>query len=251
MKNKSRLALLIACLAMVLAFSMVFAYFSDRATGVASIKTVDNAVDIDITKPDDTPEPDPDNPTDPDEPNGYTDPTPNDDTDDLTNWWNALNATAVANFNPGDKLCLDAKIINSGSLVIDYRQTIVVTSSEPMDRTAPEFRLFSNCVREKYGALTGKNVVLSENISSDGKKIVYTIAPATLGVNESITPNYDLVFDKSSSNDFQSAKVTVDYLVEARQANEAGADQDWTTVATASLSVGGENMSVVPKADNK
>lgn len=251
MKNKRRIALLLACLATVLAFSMVFAYFSDRATTEASIKTVENAVDIDITKPDDTPEPDPNNPTDPEPPKDYVDPTPDDDTDDLTNWWNALNATAVANFNPGDKLCLDAKITNGGSLEIDYRQTIVVNSSVAMDRSSPEFRLFSNCIREKYGALTGKTVVVSESISSDGKKIVYTIAPATLGVNESITPNYDLVFDKLSGNEFQGAQVTVDYLVEARQANEAGENQGWTTVATATLSVGGENLNVVPKADNK
>lgn len=251
MKNKSRIALLIACLAMILAVSMVFAYFSDRATGAASLQTVDNAVDIDITKPDVTPEPDPNNPTDPEPPKDYTDPTPDDDTDDLTNWWNALNATAVANFNPGDKLCLDAKITNSGSLEIDYRQTIVVTSSQPMNRTAPEFRLFSNCIREGYGALTGKTVVVSESISADGKKIVYTIAPAKLGVNQSITPNFDLVFDKLSSNAFQGAKVNVDYLIEARQANAAGADQNWATVATATLSVGGENLTVVPKANSK
>jgi len=251
MKNKRRIALLLACLATIMAFSMVFAFFSDRETGAASMKTVENAVDIDITKPDVTPEPDPNDPTDPKPPKDYEDPTPEDDTDDLSNWWNALNATAIANFNPGDKLCLDAKITNGGTLAIDYRQTIVVTSSVAMNRSAPEFRLFSDCIRESYGALTGKTVIVSEKISDDGKKIVYTIAPATLGVKESITPNFDLVFDKFSDNDFQAAKVTIDYLIEARQANEAGADKDWATVATANLSVGGENLSVVPKAANK
>jgi len=259
MKNKKRLAILLSCLAIVLAMSLSLAYFTDRTTGAASMKAVDNAIDIDISKPDpENPEPDPDNPTDPDDPTDpkdpskpWKDPTPDDDTDDLTNWWAALNAEALANFNPGDKISLDGTITNSGTLDLDYRQTYVLTCNKAMNTTTPEFRLFSNCTKDKYGAKTGIDVLVNEKIAADGKKITYNIAPAKLVVGASTTPNVDLVFDKMASNAFQGAKITVDYLIEARQANAAGANADWTPVATGTVTIGGSSVAAVPKAADK
>lgn len=243
----------------VLSLGAVLAYFTDRVDANGSIATVDNALDIDITKPDPDPsdptEPDPsipDDPTDPEFPTDPDDPTKPweddtpDDHDDLTNWWGALNATALANFNPGDKLCLDAKINNSGSLDLDYRQTFIVTSSVAMTKADPEFRLFSSCSRETYGALTGGTVAEGESISADCKTITYRISPDTLDAGKHLHTNFDLVFNKLASNKFQNAEVTVQYLVEARQANEAGADVGWELVEDATLTFGGYKM--VPQA---
>ena len=251
------MSLVLVC---VMSLATVLAYFTDRTEANGTIKTVDNAADIDITRPDPDPtdptEPDPsipDDPTDPkfptdpddpDEP--WEDPTPGNDHDDLANWWGALNATALANFNPGDKLALDAKINNSGTLDLDYRQTFIITSTVAMDKTNPQFRLFTSCKRESYGALTGITVAEGETISSDGKTITYRISPDFLAAGDNLHTNYDLVFDKLSSNAFQNAKVTVQYLVEARQANAAGAAADWTVVETADFTFGG--YKTVPQA---
>ncbi len=251
MKKMKRLGVLFTVLALVCALGISLAYFTDRVDANGHISTADNSVDIDITKPDDPVEPDPTNPTDPDFPvdpddpdEPWTDPTPDDDSDDIENWWNALNVTALANFNPGDKLCLDGKITNSGTLDIEYRQTIIITTDKAMSTASPEFRLFSTCKRETYGALTGSSVVATETIDSSGKKITYKIAVAELAPGEHVTTNYDLVFDKSASNAYQGTKVTVDYILEACQAGG-----EWATIATATTTTAAGNVNVVPKAD--
>lgn len=263
MKKMKRFGVIFIALALVCALGLSLAYFTDRVTGDGSISTADNAVDIDITKPDvdpdDPSEPDPsipddptdpdfpvdpgDDPDDPDDDEPWEDNTPTDDSDDLTNWWNALNATALKNFNPGDKLCLDGKITNSGTLDIEYRQTIIITTDTAMNKTTPEFRLFTSSKRETYGALTGVTVASNESIDAIGKKITYKIDAADLAAGKSVHTNFDLVFDKNASNAFQGAKVTVDYILEACQ---DGAE--WATIATATVSTSGGDLSVVPKA---
>lgn len=241
-----KLSLLLAAF-MLLTVALTTAYFTDRVTGNGSISTTDNSVDIDIDKPD---VPDPDVP-DPD-PDGNNPFTPDPDPDnDLTEWWTYLNATALANYNPGDKIALDAKLTNSGTLDVDYRQTFVVTSSVPMTDGALEFELFSASNKETYGAWTGVSKVAGfaiDTTKSTATKTVYSVAPAKLAVGATITPDYDLIFNKAASNAFQGATVTVEYLVEARQANAAGADADWATVATGTVTIGGETVSAVPKA---
>ena len=265
MKKIQRLGIFVVALTLVCALGLSLAYFTDRVEAKGSMSTADNSVDIDITKPDvdpsDPSEPDPsipDDPTDPDFPVDpgedpdstdddapWTDPTEDDDSDDLENWWNALNATALANFNPGDKLCLDGKISNSGTLDIEYRQTFIVTTDTAMDTDNPEFRLFTSCYREDYGALTGGTVAAGESIDASGKKITYSIPVADLASGEGVHTNFDLGFDKMASNEFQGAEVTVDYILEACQ---DGAD--WLVVATATTTTtGGDTLSVVPKAE--
>lgn len=223
MTKIKRISVIVTAIALVCAMGLTFAYFTDRVTNTGSISTTTNAVDVDITKPDD----------------------PN---TELGNAWAAANATALANFNPGDRLVLDGQINNKGTVAIDYRETFVITSSVAMSKTAPEFRLFADSTQATNGAYTGKSVIATESISADGKTITYTIAPATLAVGASAKPTYDLVFDLLAGNSFQGATGTVYYMVEARQADAAGADAAWTTVATESITFGGQNVNAVPVA---
>ena len=181
-------------------------------------------------------------------------PHPDDDSDDLENWWEVLNAVALQNFNPGDKLCLDAKIINNSTFDTEYRQTFIITTDRVMgagadgqlgtnDDTDPEFRLFTDCLRESYGALTGITVAPGEEIDASGKKITYVTEPADLAEGGSIPVNFDLVFDKFASNDTQGTTVTVHYILEACQDGS-----DWNMITTATTVINGSDYNVVPKA---
>ena len=83
----------------------------------------------------------------------------------------------------------------------------------------------------------------------------YTVAPYSLsgatedlnGAEKEVDKTYQLVFDKASQNVFQGATCTVDYVVEAKQHTEGG-EADWVTAATGSVTLNGQDLSVVPEA---
>lgn len=224
-------------LALVLVSVMLvgsLAFLTDRISGDASFSTIKGGVII-------TPDPDPD------------DPTP--DPDKLSTKWANVNAEALANFNPGDKLDLSYTLANIGELAVDVRETFVITSSEPMKDGAPQFRLFSTFSEDDAGANVGGNVVVKED-KIDATHYKYTITSYSLnGSAETVTgvtatymdKAYYLVFDKTADNGFQGATCTVDYLVEAKQHSDGG-DADWTTAATGSLTLGGQTVKAVPAA---
>lgn len=227
-------------LALALVFTLLvgsLAYFTDRVSKDASFSTIKGGV---IITPDpDEPDPDPDHPE-----------------KKLSTKWANVNATALANFNPGDKLDLSYKLANTGELAVDVRETFVITSSKPMKDGAPEFRLFLAATQDASSkAYTGKNVVTTEK-KIDSTHYMYTITAYSLpGSDETVTgisassvdKTYQLVFDKAAGNAFQGATCTVDYLVEAKQHTDGG-DADWVTAATGNLTLGGQAVKAVPAA---
>ena len=217
------------------------AYFADRVESKASMSTVDNAIDI-------IPEKDPDViPDDPDkDPDDYVDPTPNDPDDDLNNWWAYVNSVAIQNFNPADKMTLNFKMVNKGTLPVKMRETFVITSTVDMDEDNPEFDLFTSVKAGTYGGSAGdaqNNLTLSEDESNSRQLVYTTTSDLDLVASGSIDREYYVVFDGLSGNDFQGAVCAVYYLAEVMQA-----DGDWVTAATGEITLGDTDFSVVPQA---
>lgn len=246
--KKKALTYAVAGMASVSLLAGTLSYFTDREATNASSRTSGwdrQAVDI-------TPTADPSIlPDDPGK-SPFEDPTPNDPSDNLTNWWSYLNATAIANYNPGDMMTLSFNMVNSGELAVDVRETFIVTSTKPLSQ-APEFRLFSSYYEDANGAHFGEEVIVKEE-RIDATHYKYTIAPYTLSSRDEVIQghtatqldrDYYLVFDGKASNAFQGAKCTVDYVAEAKQHSLDG-NNDWVKAATAKLTVGGQNMDVVP-----
>lgn len=223
----------------LLALAMVFvllvgslAYFTDRISKDTSFSTATVSI---------TPDPDED-PRDPDHPENK-----------LTDKWAAINAAALSNFNPGDKVDLSYKLANTGELALDVRETFIITSSKPMSST-PEFRLFNGATQDAdTKAYTGNGVVVTEDKISD-TVYKYTIASyvlsgsdETIGSNaKSVDKTYQLVFDQNAGNAFQGATCTINYLVEAKQHSDGG-DADWVTAVNGgTITLGGQTIPAVP-----
>lgn len=232
-KNMKLTGLLALAMMLVLLVGSL-AYFTDRIGKDASFSTISNGVVID---------PDPD------------DPDPEDPEKKLSIKWANVNAQALANFNPGDKVDLSYKLANTGELAVDVRETFVITSSKAMKDGAPQFRLFSNFTSDAAGANVGGNVVVTEK-KIDATHYMYTIATYSLNGSDetisgvsatSVDKAYYVVFDKTAGNDFQGTTCTIDYLVEAKQHSDGG-DADWVTAATGNLTLGGQAVKAVPAA---
>lgn len=248
--RKKAFTYLLFWMAVIVAFGCTLSYFTDRIETHATVKTSGfdkGAVNI---QPTPNPSIEPDNPELP----PFEDPTPDDPTDDLGNWWAWLNSRALGNFNPGDKLTLSFDMVNAGELATDIRETFVITSSEPLSE-APEFRLFSQISEDKNGSNRGEEVVLEEQ-RIDDTHYIYTIAPYTLSSPDQVLPEhpgmvaqkeYYLVFDGKAANAFQGAQCTVDYVAEAKQ-HANGNVNDWSTIAEEQLIIGGQTLNVVPSA---
>lgn len=153
--GKKKKALAAGALAGMIAIGGTFAFFTDRVATDAKLSTSETAVDI---------------VTDPDDPNP-------EHRDDLTAKWGDVNATALANYNPGDKIDLSYELSNEGELAVDVRETFIITSSVDMKDGAPEFRLFKAASQNpSTGAWTGSDVVVKEEKLND-KQYKYTISP--------------------------------------------------------------------------
>lgn len=236
-KNMKLSGLLALALALVMLVGSL-AYFTDRISKDASFSTIGSGSGVVIDPDPDDPDPDPDHPD-----------------NKLSTKWATVNAKALANFNPGDKLDLSYKLANTGELAVDVRETFVITSSKAMKDGAPQFRLFSTVSQDDAGANVGGDVVVTEK-KIDAAHYMYTITAYSLNGSDeklsgvtatSMDKAYYLVFDKTADNSFQGATCTVDYLVEAKQHSDGG-DADWVTAATGNLTLGGQTISAVPAA---
>lgn len=232
MKTNSIIKRINPILSIALALILVvgtFAFFTDRVEGSATVST---AAGINIT-------------TDPDDPI-YE--------DELEGKWAAINAGPFTIFNPGDQADLSFILANEGELAVDVRETFIVTSSVALKDGAPEFRLYSSTNKDTYGATTGGTVLVKEEKIND-KTYKYSIESYVLSSDsEKIDSNpteknrnYYLVFSPAAGNGFQNATCTVSYVAEAKQYSTGGAS-DWTTAATANITLGGQPLTVVPSA---
>lgn len=221
--------LLLFGLALMLGVVSMFAYFTDRVATNATVTVAEKSADLT---------------TDPDDPNH---------TDDLSGKWAEVNAEALANYNPGDKVDLGFALQNSGSQALDVRETFFITSSVDLTEASPEFRLFKDAVQDAAGAWDGDNVVDVELIN--GKTIKYSIPAYVLSSEDEtidaapveVDKTYELIFNKAAKNVFQAATCKVEYLVEAKQHSEDGPAGGWTTLETAEIQFGGQNVNVVPE----
>ena len=232
----SKKTLLLLGLTLTLAIAGAFAFFTDKVTTKATLTTSEKSVDITT------------NPTDPSDPDYDPDWENN-----LSAKWEDVNATALANYNPGDKVDLSFALKNTGSQAVDIRETFVITSSKALTEASPEFRLFQEAIQDAAGAWDGQEVVSAELIN--GNQIKYSIAPYVISSEiEAIDNNpievekdYNLVFNKAASNAFQAATCKVEYLVEAKQHSADGPAGGWTEVETATIQFGGQSINAVPE----
>ena len=239
-KRTSVLLMVAVALAMTIG---TLAYFSDHDTNLdAPLQvTADNASIV--IRPDD-PTVTPDNPDNPSE--------------EIEHIWEVKNPDVTDKpIAPGDHADLSFVLNNDGNSAIDVRQTIVLNSTEAMDRNNPQFRLFADAHKDTLGAWVGGVPVEVESISADGKTIVYKIAPFVLsgakdiveGAQTSKSLAYHFVFDKYATNEFQADKCTIDYLVEVKQHTNDGLTSDWSNVVELeNFTLGGQAVSVVPAA---
>ena len=221
-------ALILFGLALMLGVASMFAYFTDRVTTNATITVSEKSADI------------------------TTDPADPDHVDDLSGKWAEVNAEALANYNPGDKVDLGFALQNSGSQALDVRETFYITSSVDLTEDSPEFRLFKNAVQDAAGAWDGNDVVDVELINANTIKYsipAYVLSSAEEAIDNApveVDKTYELIFDKASSNAFQAATCKVEFLVEAKQHSEDGPTGGWTTLETAEIEFGGQKVNVVP-----
>lgn len=237
---RKRIISLVAVACVFASIGLVCAYFTDYDSNLDSpfeVTADENAIVIE--------------PTDPEVP---TPEYPDDPGKEIEHIWEVKNEDKADLIAPGDSRDLSYTLNNKGNSAIDVRETIVLTSTEDMNTTSPEFRMFLDATADKYGAMVGGTVVSTEVISA--RSIKYTIAPFVLsGAEETVAGaakskdlSYIFVFDKYASNAFQADKCTIDYLIEVKQHTKDGPTGGWTELADVTLTLGTENLKVVPKA---
>ena len=257
---KKLIALLLVC---IMALSVgLLAYFSDREIANDgdpwAIQIDDKGIDIRPV--------DPDNPVDPVDP----DPNPGETIQDI---WDMNNEGNVENKDvyPGEKVDLGFDLVNGSDNAVDIRETIVLTVSDYAGKSIKlkdilgdsEYEMWKDSEKDTYGAIDGKTSLLdlATSINRDGENtIVYKLKPFTIdGKNENITGKgtrahlaYELIMDKLALNEFQASECQVDYIIEAKQHAEGGADKGWTEVENITLNIGGNNYgSFVPTVDEQ
>lgn len=237
MRKKFVVFLSVACC--FAAIGAATAFFSDYDTNVDNPLVVQADKDSIIIEP-----------TDPEVTPKY----PDDPSKEIEHIWEMKNDGEPDKIAPGDSKDLSYTLNNVGNSAIDVRETFILTSTEALDQTNPEFRLFLDATADKYGATIGGTVVSKEEISS--KSIKYTIAPFVLSSEEETVEGaptskeltYIFVFDKYATNKFQADKCTIDYIIEVKQHTEDGPEGGWAEVADVTLTFGEQTLKVVPEA---
>ena len=175
--------------------------------------------------------------------------------------------------NPGDMRTVSYELTNTGNKSIDVRTTIVLTSTQAMDKESAqaeyEIYLASDVELvpgEGYKPVEGAQPLAVRSISEDGKTITYKPADYILngsadhaereveadvlvsdadgdivvGANgDTVQLNYVLVFKGAASNDFQNSGVTIDVLCEAKQ--HRNTEAGWSLVAEEGFTVPAAN----------
>lgn len=186
----------------------------------------------------------------------------------LTEAWTNDNAALAQAYKPGTALKLNYSVGNDGNMAADVRETFVLTFDKALSTTAREFDLYaSNAVtvdaQGNVTKITGTPMTATTgNYETNGKTyytLTYTPAQYTLngdkthvdgtvaGAEDVHSATYYVVFNSNAGNDFQSVGVTVDYMAQALQHANTGADT-WTDakVISQSVSFAGQNINVVP-----
>lgn len=225
--SKKKLTWLITITGILVMLIGTFAYFTDRVDSDASVKTADASEIIKVT-PDGTEE-------------GSEDPGSS-----LEDVWKEKNPNEL--IKPGDDVDLSYELTNIGDSDIDVKETIILSSSVPLDQADPEYRLFLDAAADKYGAMVGGTVVSAEAISE--YQVKYEVAPFSLEKGQSKAFDYVMVFNKYAGNAFQQSTCTIDYLVEMRQHSDLLAENEgWEEIQTATITFAGiNNYNVVPAA---
>ena len=172
----------------------------------------------------------------------------------------------VANFNPGDIADLSYEISSVGNKSIDVREKFVITSDTVLtDAAQSEFEIYARAdvTQDSNGAYLpnpgAEPISIGEDriVGQNGKTITYVLDEYTLNgsgenaeVEDGISATekeseFVLVFNKDAVNDYQGAEVSVNYLAEAKQHRNTGADT-WAEIANESVSLGGETADAVP-----
>lgn len=255
--NKNKITKFLT-LALVMALAVgSFAYFTDREvlSGDDAYKFTLDDKGIDIRPVDPGAEdPDPETPV----PDDY------DPGEEIEKIWDANNEGSIEDKDiyPGEKVDMDFDFYNASDAAVDIRETIVLTvtdyddSAMPLSAT-PEYRMFKDAVEDAFGALDGQDPIVVETVT--GNQVLYKIAPFALdGQNENIDGkagfntrakmSYTLVLNKLAGNAFQASNCKIDYIVEAKQHADGGADKGWSEVATINKTIGNINTNVVPNS---
>lgn len=230
--TKKKLTSLIAIVTVLTLIVGTAAYFTDRVDSPNNPYTTADASEIIKVTPDGTEE-------------GGEDPGPS-----LEDVWDVNNPDNPSDkpIEPGDDIDLSYELTNIGDSDIDVKETFILTSTEPLNQSAPEFRLFHNATADKYGAMEGGTVVSAEQISQ--YQIKYTLNAFLLKQNETIGRDFIMVFHKYAGNLFQGDKCTIDYLVEMRQHVESiPVNEGWDDIRTEKIEFAGHTeYFVVPAA---
>lgn len=209
MRKNMKLTSLMAIVTVMALLIGSLAFFTDRVAANATVTTMPTAVDV-----------------------VPVDPGNNDKEIDLTDFWGKIegNAQAKVNYNPGDRMDLSYDLKNKGSMPVTVRETIIITSGEPMTDGAPEFVLCSSTTAGTYGGFKAVGS-LATKVSTTQYK--YTTVSDSIAAGSVVDKAYFVVFNENADNDFQGVTCTINYLVEALQA-----DGSWTEIAEATLSNG-------------
>jgi len=233
-KTKKLLAIVLAVVTLVSATALSLAYFTDYELATASA----TAGTLDI---------------------------------ELAETWNNSNPNRE-NTKPGDIFDLDYTITNKGNKSADVRETFVIRSSVALNTSAPEFQIyFADDVQQiadgTYAPKAGKSAIVAGKLSNSNKTITFSLKEFTIDgtgtaaetgdasastngctVSQNVmTGNYVILFSNAASNSFQGVDVTIDYLAEAKQHRNTGADT-WAVVAKESITFAGGSVNAVPEA---
>ena len=186
----------------------------------------------------------------------------------LTQTWVDDNAAVSQIFAPGKKLDLDYTLANQGNKSADVKETITIVSDVELAGAQAEFEIYSakDVTLDKktsaYKPNPGAAPLADRTLSPDGKKLTYELpeyilngtgkAAETEGnaVGTEKVGDYVLVFRDNAENKFQGKNISINYMAQAKQHRNTGADT-WTTVQSESLEFAGAQVPAVPEVPSK
>lgn len=169
--------------------------------------------------------------------------------------------TPTTGLKPGAAATINFTLTNNGNKSADVLETLVLTVKDSSGNAlamsaTPEFDLYlASDVDIANGVATvksGKNPIAVRSYTSGSNKITYAIPQFILNgtgtgaeTESGITSNakasaYVLVFRASAGNNFQGAKVTLDYEAQAKQHRNTN-DTTWSTIKTVKIAFAGDN----------